>query len=408
MIRKCSKCSDRQGLKDLLTFASCYVYCVSATLAGVREKYMQSLTVPGEEAGRRIDKYLMKYFDAAPKSFIYKAFRKKNIKLCGKKAAGNELLKEGDLIELFFSDETIASMKKKQAAEVRGRQSASVRGRQPAAESKRKQPAPEARWKQHAAEAKAEASLKKYCDIVYEDDNIIIADKHYGVLSQKAAPNDYSLNEALLDYCGGQAPGSAFVPSVVNRIDRNTTGLVCFAKTYGAARELSRLLQGHELKKYYIAAVTGHIDESRHIEAWLKKDEQRNTVDIFESEVRGAYHIETAYRPIDNNETAELGLKQAYGRVGSTEYTVLKIELITGKSHQIRAHLASTGHALLGDPKYGNAALNKRLSSELGIRAQLLHAWELIMPADMNAPLKELSGRRFKTKAPGSFKLLNS
>ncbi len=338
---------------------------------------MKKIIVPSSEAGRRIDKYLMKYFDAAPKSFIYKAFRKKNIKLCGKKAAGDELLNDGDVIELFFSDETIASLRRSPAS------AASSNDRHSCSKL--------------SGDAK---SLRKYCEIVYEDDNIILADKRYGVLSQKASPNDYSLNEALLDYCGGKKAGSTFVPSIANRIDRNTTGLVCFAKSYAASRELSRLLKERELKKYYIAAVSGHVAETRHLEAWLKKDEHSNTVSISARELPHSEHIETAFRPIDADEAKELGVGSAYGIACQNEYTILKVELITGKSHQIRAHLASIGYSILGDPKYGKASLNKRLRDSLDIRWQLLHAYELTMPDELTAPLEYLSGRSFRTKAP--------
>ena len=337
---------------------------------------MKTISVPGAEAGRRLDKFLLKYFDAAPKSFIYKALRKKNIKLCGVKAAGNELLKEGDLIELFFSDETISGMRKSD--------SVTDAGKMPL------------------------KSLSAYCDIVYEDKDIIIADKHYGILSQKAANSDYSLNEALLDYCGGRDTASTFVPSVVNRIDRNTTGIVCFAKSYGASRELSKLLRTHELNKYYIAAVAGTVTEGCHMEAWLKKDERSNKVTVFKKEQPNSEHIETEYRPIDDNEAAELGLGSAFGSICQTKYTILKIKLITGKSHQIRAHLASLGHPLLGDPKYGKKELNKRLYADYGIRGQLLHAFELVMPENAAAPLEALSGRSFRTKAPESFRKLAS
>ena len=380
---------------------------------------MKKIIVPGAEAGRRIDKYLMKYFDAAPKSFIYKAFRKKNIKLCGKRAAGSELLNDGDVIELFFSDETIASLRKADETiashrksddsvsadnAVRhndGRTNAAGRNEQTGSISEKYGDRSISRIRKGD-----KTSLKSYCDIVYEDDNIILADKRYGVLSQKAAGSDYSLNEALLDYCGGRRPDSTFVPSVANRIDRNTTGLVCFARSYGASRELSRLLKARELKKYYIAVVSGRITESKHLEAWLRKDAHSNRVDISDIELPGAERIETAFRHIDADEAAELGVGSAFGAACGSEYTILKVELITGKSHQIRAHLASIGHPILGDPKYGKAALNRSLRDSFGIRWQLLHAFELTMPDKLAAPLEYLSGRSFRTDVPEGIKRL--
>lgn len=351
---------------------------------------MQSITVTKAEAGRRIDKYLLRFFDAAPRSFVYKAFRKKNIKLGGKRAAGDEVLAEGDIIELYFSDETIAGLR-----------SRSTGGRSAAASTaKEKKPA--------GHSSKGCSRLTDYCDIVYEDEHIIIADKHYGVLSQKAGQGDYSLNEALLDYCRSDNSstgdfGVGFVPSVVNRIDRNTTGLVCFAKTYGAARELSRLLKERGMHKYYIAAAAGTIREAAHRTAWLKKDLAANRAAVSIHAGDGAERIETAYRPIDEAEARSLGLASAFGQVCGTDYTILKIELITGKSHQIRAHLAELGHPLLGDPKYGSYELNKELLAKYGIKAQLLHAYEIDMPQQLRAPLEYLGGHHFCARLPQGF-----
>lgn len=379
---------------------------------------VQQIRVPQAEAGRRIDKYLMKYFDAAPKSFIYKAFRKKNIKLCGKRAAGNELLNEGDLIELFFSDETIASMRKTPGGAMSGKKA--TNGREQGTEhsagtytsvrsaagivhggnadltggyNKANNSIPTGKQtvsgRTHKVPAGDKAALRKYCEIVYEDKDVIFADKRENVLSQKAEPGDYSLNEALLDYCGGKPEASSFVPSVCNRIDRNTTGLVCFAKSYKAARLLSEMLRDRSLEKYYLAAVSGVVSEAAHVEAWLVKDKKSNKVTVSDRPSAGAEHIETAFRPIDGAEA-----------LGKHPYTLVKVELITGKSHQIRAQLAALGHPLLGDPKYGSRELNKYLAEEYGIRSQLLHAWEMHFPEDTPSPLDAFAGKSVRTKTP--------
>lgn len=444
---------------------------------------MQQIRVPQAEAGRRIDKYLMKYFDAAPKSFIYKAFRKKNIKLCGKRAAGNELLNEGDLIELFFSDETIASMKKKPGDTMSGKTAAN--GREQRAEhsagaytavrsaagivhgrnadltggyNKANDSIPTGKQTVSGRKQKVSAgdkeALRKYCEIVYEDKDVIFADKRENVLSQKAEPGDYSLNEALLDYCGGKPEASSFVPSICNRIDRNTTGLVCFARSYKAARLLSEMLRDRSLEKYYIAAVSGVVSEAAHVEAWLVKDKKSNKVKVSDRPSAGAEHIETAFRPIDGAEAEVLGIGsvgvgelfsstdreqkidsismessklklsgkdiatertgglnrvfganknvsgRASGKLSKHPYTIVKVELITGKSHQIRAQLAALGHPLLGDPKYGSREFNKHLAEEYGIRSQLLHAWEMHFPEDTQSPLDTFAGKAVRTKTP--------
>ena len=324
---------------------------------------MQQIRVPQAEAGRRIDKYLMKYFDAAPKSFIYKAFRKKNIKLCGKRAAGNELLNEGDLIELFFSDETIASMRKTPVGN-------------------------------HKVPAGDKATLREYCEIVYEDKDVIFADKRENVLSQKAEPGDYSLNEALLDYCGGKPEASSFIPSVCNRIDRNTTGLVCFVKSYKAARLLSEMLRDRSLEKYYLAAVSGVVNEAAHVEAWLVKDKKSNKVTVYDRPSGG---VVSNLTDVESSKPTTSATK---GKLGKYPYTFVKVELITGKSHQIRAQLAAMGHPLLGDLKYGSRELNKYLAEEYGIRSQLLHAWEMHFPKDTPSPLDTFAGKSVRTKTP--------
>ncbi len=339
---------------------------------------MQKLSVPVSQAGRRLDKYLMKYFDAAPKSFLYKAFRKKNIRLDGKRADGSEILKGGEEISLFFSDETIASLR------------SGAPGKTEAA---------------RPAAGAAKKPLESFCGLLYEDENLILANKRSGVKSQKAQPEDYSLNEALLDYCGGAADGGAFVPSVCNRLDRNTSGLVLFAKTYGASRVIGEMLRSRTVRKYYIAAVSGKVLRAEHLHAWIRKDESTNKVSVSERELAGASHIETAFAPLSGEELSLLGLKSAHGNLDGAEYTLLKIELITGKTHQIRAHLAHTGHAVLGDVKYGDPSLCRALKSKYHISSQLLHAWELQMPDPAAAPLQALSGRVFRAELPESFGL---
>lgn len=401
---------------------------------------MQQIRVPLAEAGRRIDKYLMKYFDAAPKSFIYKAFRKKNIRLCGKRAAGNELLNEGDLIELFFSDETIASMKKSSGGAVSGKAVTIVReeeaehgagaytavgsasgilhggnadltGSHNKANNGIQTGKQAVSGKKQKVSAGDKAELRKYCGIVYEDKDVIFADKRANVLSQKAEPGDYSLNEALLDYCGGKRADSSFIPAVCNRIDRNTTGLVCFAKSYRAARIMSEMLKDRSLEKYYLAAVYGVVSEASHVEAWLVKEKKSNTVTVYDRPIERAEHIETAFRPVDKSEAEALGLNNtaagiAGGSLGGYPYTIIKVGLITGKSHQIRAQLAALGHPILGDPKYGSREINKLIAAEYGIRTQLLHAWEIHFPEHTPSPLDDFAGKRIRTRTAEWVKLL--
>ena len=343
---------------------------------------MQILTVPESEAGRRLDKYLLKIFDAAPKSFLYKAFRKKNIRLDGKRAEGNEILKGGEEIRLFFSDETIQSLK----------------------QPKTVQSGNDGTGKREIAHKSG--SIDKFCSVIYEDTELMIVNKHSGIKSQKAEPGDYTLNEALRDYCGGREGSSAFVPSVCNRLDRNTSGIVLFAKTYGASRELSRILRERTVDKYYLAVVQGTVERAEHIRAWLKKDESTNMVRIFREPEQGASPIETFYSTLKPSECVRLGFHSPYGNLCGRDYTLLQIKLITGKTHQIRAHLAHAGHPLLGDLKYGSRGLSMALKSEYGIDSQLLHAWKLVMPESLAQPVGHLAGRTFFAELPEKFKVL--
>ena len=288
---------------------------------------MRQLTVHKNDENQRLDKYLKKYLKEAPGSFIYKMLRKKNIVLNGKKADGTEKLCAGDEIKLFFAEETLEKFT--------------------------------------GEAAKTETTrfpVKKDLEILFEDENLLILNKPAGELSQKAEAKDVSMNEYALGYL--QQSGAiteetlkVYKPSVCNRLDRNTSGILIVAKTYQAAREFGEALQKRTVRKYYHCIVKGEIKNSETIDGYLWKDEKTNKVQIFKEKRDGAAEIHTAYRPIKSWN----GL------------TLLEVHLITGRTHQIRAHLSSIGHPILGDPKYGD----KKLSERYKVKYQLLHAHRL-------------------------------
>lgn len=287
------------------------------------------------EAGQRMDKYLKKYFKEAGSGFLYKMLRKKNILLNDKKAEGNEILKLGDTVTLYLAEETIEKFR---------------------------------------GISKTNKQIKqKYpvvpLDIIYEDSDFIMLNKPAGMLSQKASDQDVSLVEYLIGYLQSQGKITdreleTFHPSVCNRLDRNTSGLILAGKTLSGLQFLSAMLKERSMKKYYLCLVRGQVIEKKHCKAYLKKDTKTNQVQVMNHQVKGSSVIETAYEPLWR------GKKE----------TLLKVELITGKSHQIRCHLASLGYPLAGDPKYGDPNWNRELKKKAGLSRQFLHAWQTVFP----------------------------
>lgn len=312
---------------------------------------MKQINISEHEAGQRLDRLLAKVFLQAEKGFLYKMIRKKNIVLNGKKAEGNETLKNGDVITVYFSDETYDKLS------ARTGQKKTVRRHVP--------------------------------KIVYEDKHVLILHKPAGMLSQKAEEADDSLVDYVQDYlvesgCLTEERLKTFRPGVCNRLDRNTEGLVIAGKTILGLQTMSELLHNRNLDKYYLCVVKGTVEKPTHLKAYLKKDEIRNIVTV--SDEPEGETIETEYKPI------------ACTKLG----TLLEVKLITGKSHQIRAHLASTGHPIAGDVKYGDAAYNQNMKERFGVRHQMLIAYRMVFPT-LPLEFSGLSGREVKTKLPPMF-----
>lgn len=315
---------------------------------------MREIIVSANEAGQRMDKLLAKYLSEAPKSFIYKMLRKKNIVLNGKKADGSEKLKCEDSVKLFLSEETIEKFTKR-------------------------------------VEAPKNTDAKVTLDILYEDSNILLINKPVGMLSQKAKPEDVSLVEHLITYLLGngtitQEELALFRPSVCNRLDRNTSGIVVAGKSLVGLQVMGQLFKDRSLKKFYRCLVLGEVKKDSYIKGYLTKDEKTNKVTVTSKPSGEASPIETSYQVIASN-----------GR-----YTLLEVHLITGRTHQIRAHLASIGHPIAGDYKYGSRTANECLKSEYKLTHQLLHAYRLEMPA-ITGELENLSNKIFTAPLPKRF-----
>lgn len=313
---------------------------------------MQEINITKNEAGQRFDKFLFKYFKEAPSSFIYKMLRKKNIVLNGKKSDGKDKLKEDDTIKVFMADETIAKFRGNELLEIA-------------------QPID--------------------LEIIHEDENVVFINKPSGMLSQKATDSDVSINEYLISYLINSGVLSeedlkTFKPSICNRLDRNTSGLIVAGKSLAGLQEMSRMFKERTMDKYYLALVKGNVKDSMTIKGYLSKDADRNKVFINEKETEGQY-IETKYEPLKYKE----------------DITLLKVKLITGKPHQIRAHLASIGHPIIGDYKYGNRNINNQYKKDYGIENQMLHSWQLVF-GEVNGVCNNLSGRTFTAPPPKEFK----
>lgn len=325
---------------------------------------MQEIKINGENTGQRLNKFLGKYLDDAPQSFLYKMLRKKNIKWNNKKASGNEILQEGDSIQIYLADDTIAKFQKDGKIRQHDRMNSPLEG----------------------------------IEILYEDTDILILNKPAGILSQKATSEDYSLNEMIVDYYIAKQTGeSLFTPSVCNRLDRNTSGILLAGMSLKGSQTLSRMLKERTLDKYYLTIVCGHIDEASTIKGFLAKKANHHQVVVYssletvpESGVEKPAYIETYYEPI------------SYGAYLNMEFTLLKVKLVTGKTHQIRAHLSSIGHPIIGDGKYGLKNVNGILKKEFGVRHQMLHAFEIMFPVTDELP-ESLSGAVFQAPLPKEF-----
>ncbi|MCR4658621.1 MAG: RluA family pseudouridine synthase [Lachnospiraceae bacterium] len=326
---------------------------------------MVEIKIEKKNEGGRFDKFLKRHLNSATPGFIYKMLRKKNITLNDKKASGSEMLKAGDSVKIFFSDETYRKF-----TDLRSGRSALKK--LPAGEKSVKPGFPD---------------LEKL--IIYEDENIALINKPVGMLSQRDSEDSESANEYFLKYLLSKEDQESvlkdFNPSVCNRLDRNTSGILIFAKNYNCAKEIADGLRKRTIKKFYLALCQGHA-KSRHSSSYLLKDADTNKVNIFDKYVEGSSHIETDYT-----------VERYAG-----DYTLLRIELLTGKTHQIRAQLSHDGFPILGDPKYGNRRVNARLKEEYGITNQLLHAHEIIMP-EFKGVLNGISGKTFTAQPPETF-----
>ena len=316
---------------------------------------MKQFTIQPNEAGQGALKYLCKLLPGASMGLLRKSMRKKNITVNDKKIEGKEKLKAGDVVKVWFSDETVAKF---MAAE----------------------------------ETKADISSRWHEFpqwIVYEDDQILVLNKPAGLLSQGDGSGKESLNDGLLFYLHDQVTATV-KPSICNRLDRNTSGLVLAGKTVQALQALNGIIKDRSLHKEYQALVLGHVEGSGVLKGFLIKNHETNQVRYTEKKGPGALPIETRYQVLDT-----------FTKKG-IDFSLVQVQLVTGRSHQIRLHFSSMGHPLLGDRKYGNQA-SIAASEKLHIKRQMLHAFQLTFPI-LSGPLKSVSGKQFQAELPEDMK----
>lgn len=304
---------------------------------------MKEFTIAKNDANQRVDKFITKTVPNLPTSLMYKYLRTKRIKLNGKRADISTRLNEGDLLSMYINDEFFE--KSETIYDFMG--------------------------------------ASKKLDIVFEDENIVLLDKKVGLLSH---PDDVEFVDTLISrlkrylYENGEYNPdneNSFTPALVNRIDRNTGGIVIAAKNAESLRILNQKLKDRELEKYYLCVVHGILDNKKDtLEGYLIKDESKNKVTVSKNKKVGSKEIKTKYKVLSENKGLSL----------------VEVELLTGRTHQIRAHFAFIGHPLLGDGKYGSSKQNKAY----GYKKQFLYSYKLKFDFSTDAGiLNYLSGKEF-------------
>jgi 23S rRNA pseudouridine955/2504/2580 synthase len=320
---------------------------------------MKSFTITSNESGQRLDRFLKKYLRAAPLSLVYR-FIRKDVKINGARKAVDYMLKEGDELVLHIADARVDEL-------TRMGSGAGARSR------------PRIRFK-----------------VCYEDENVIVVSKPYGLLTHgdEREKKDTLVNQVVgyLTDKGEYDPVAArvFTPSSVNRLDRNTTGLVVFGKNSQAVRDFSRMIASEDaVRKYYLTLVSGGIDKELTLDGGILKDEDRNRVVISDA----GKPSRTIVRPVETflvgQGTAQKGaaagkknrppVAPPVSPAHDASYTLAEVWLVTGRPHQIRAHLAAAGHPVIGDPKYGDRRVNSRFAARYGLESQFLHAHKLVI-----------------------------
>jgi len=311
---------------------------------------MREIVIGPDTEGQRLDKFLKRYLPDAGTGFLYRMLRQKKIVLNGAKADGSVILKAGDAVRIWFSDETLAKFSGSTESGKRAQGTGAGRDA--------------AKGGSGGPDVKAFAR-----GIIFENDDLLLYNKPAGLLTQRDDRNEASLNDLLVAYLTekNEADLQLYRPSAVNRLDRNTSGLVICAKNLKSAQCLSKLIRDREIRKEYICLVKGHFNKEGLFESRSEKDGSR---------------MATRFTVI------EAGRRLSY----------VNAELLTGRTHQIRQQLLLLGHPIAGDPRYGDERLNRLLREQYGLKRQYLHSYRLTFPETIEE-LPGLSGRIFEERS---------
>lgn len=305
---------------------------------------MREIRVGKNDSNQRLDRFLKKYMDEAGTGFIYKMLRKKNIKVNESKASPEMMIFEGDTIQLYLSDETIDKF----------------------------------------IGTKEVRKSKLAPRIIYEDENLVLINKPAGILSHGAGEEfEENIVDSLITYLiqrGDYIPRieKTFSPSICNRLDRNTSGVIIGAKNSEALRLVNKAIKEGSVRKYYKTIVKGTIKEDFEHKGFLIKDEDRNLVDISDKQGERSKDVYTKFRVI----------------MSKGGYSLLEVELITGRTHQIRSTLQTMGYPVIGDRKYGNSVVNDEFRKKYGLENQWLHGYRIVLDG-LEEKLDYLNSREF-------------
>lgn len=304
---------------------------------------MRQIEITKNDSGQRLDKFLTKRFKNMPQSLMYKYIRTKYIKLNGKKCEISSRLSEGDILTLYIKDEFFEEQPDEYDF------------------------------------LKAPVKL----DIIYEDENIMLLNKKPGLIVHPDENYHFdSLIARVQHYLyekGEYEPKkeNSFAPALVNRIDRNTGGIVIAAKNAETLRIMNQKVKDRELNKYYLCIAVGIFEKkSDLLTGYLEKNEKQNRVYISKKPTENSKTIKTKYKVLAEK----------------NNFSLVEVDLLTGRTHQIRAHLASIGHPLLGDGKYGKNEINRKM----GYKWQALYSYKLSFNFTTDGGILEyLNGKTF-------------